>query len=59
MKQLVILIVLGLTLVGCSDDKTDKVEQHVWQEQTDMIDKAKDVEGMVLDSANKQREMLE
>jgi len=48
-------------MTACSDsDKTQKVEQdHVWKEQTDMINKAKDVEQLLKDSAAIQQQNID
>jgi len=56
-KVLALLFTL-LSLAACSDE-TQKVEDHVWEEQTDMIDKAKDVEALINDAALQQRELIE
>jgi len=56
-KVLALLFTL-LSLAACSDE-TQKVEDHVWKEQTDMIDKAKDVEVLINDAALQQRELIE
>ena len=47
-----------LCIVACSDE-TQKSEDNVWKEQTDMIDKAKDVEILINDAAIQQRELIE
>jgi hypothetical protein len=44
--------------MGCSDEQ-NKVEEHVWKEQTDMIDKAKNVEQILNDAAQQQQELIE
>lgn len=59
MKHAIVIILFSLSLIACSDDKTDKVEQHVWQDQTDMIGKAKELEGLVLEQAEQQRHLIE
>lgn len=59
--------VLAGTLVllsGCSggNDASEPEEQagdHVWKSQTDMIDKARDVEGTVLDQGLQQRQTID
>jgi len=44
---------------ACSDDSVDKVQQdHVWKEQTDMIDKAKNVENLLQDAAALQQQKI-
>ncbi len=59
MLKVLMLMCLMLMLSACSDDKTDKVEHHVWQEQTDMIGKAQDVRGVVIEQATEQRKLIE
>jgi len=55
----IFLIVLPiLFIIGCSDEQ-DKVEEHVWKEQTDMIDKAKDVEQTLNNAALQQQKLIE
>jgi len=48
-------------MVACSEsDKPQKVEQdHVWKGQTDMIDKAKNVEKMMQDAAALQQQKID
>ena len=59
MKLAVALIFL-LGLAGCSGDEGSGAKgDHVWKEQTDTINKAKQVEGMVMDAAKAQREAVE
>jgi len=59
--KILLLLVLAVFITACSDsDKPQKVEQdHVWKEQTDMIDKAKDVEQMLKDSAALQQQRID
>lgn len=59
MIRVVTLMCLMFIIAACSDDKTDKVEQHVWQQQTDMISKAQDVRGVVVEQATEQRKLIE
>ena len=47
-----------LFTIGCSDEQ-DKVEEHVWKEQTEMLDKAKGVEALLRDSALEQQQRIE
>jgi len=55
------LVILCMFVVACSDsDKPQKVEQdHIWKEQTDMIDKAKGVEQLLNDAASQQRQLID
>lgn len=46
-------------IAACSDDQNDKVQKdHVWKQQTDMIDKAKGVESMLNDAAALQQQKI-
>ncbi len=58
MIKLIILVVPILFIMGCSDEQ-NKVEEHVWKGQTEMIDKAKDVEQMLNDAALQQQKLIE
>lgn len=55
MKILTILS-LALCLLACSGDEdpanSGKVDEHVWKSQTDMIDKARNIEGLLQDTAS-------
>lgn len=54
-----ILVYLGLAILitGCSDDGQDK--GHVWQEQTDSIQKAEDVNELMMETDRQRREAIE
>ncbi len=54
----VFLISMIIFLTACSEDKETSGE-HVWTEQTDTINKAKQVEAMIMDSAEKQKKAIE
>ena len=43
---------------GDSNDVESK-KDHVWKEQTDTIDKAKEVEGVIMESVDSTRNMIE
>ncbi|MFW5446536.1 MAG: hypothetical protein ACKE8G_00225 [Methylophagaceae bacterium] len=58
MIKLTALVVPILFIMGCSDEQ-NKVEEHVWKDQTEMIDKAKDVEQMLNDAALQQQKLIE
>ncbi|OUR64630.1 hypothetical protein A9Q79_04835 [Methylophaga sp. 42_25_T18] len=55
----VLFLFFTLLFIAACSDETQKVEDHVWKEQTDMIDKAKDVELLINDAALQQRELIE
>ena len=54
--SLVFVVVSVLVCPGCGDQKEDG---HVWQEQTDMLDKASGVEDMLLESNRQQRKQID
>lgn len=49
------------TLSGCGDSPQteSKPQDHVWKAQTDSLDKAKAVEGMLQDAAQQQRQKID
>jgi len=61
MYKCILIVTLSCLMVACSEsDKPQKVEQdHVWKGQTDMIDKAKNVEKMMQDAAALQQQKID
>jgi hypothetical protein len=59
MKIIFILFTLLLLAFGCSDDDSQKKKANVWKEQTDTMNKAKAVEGVLQDSADAERKKIE
>ncbi len=61
--QIFLSLIVCFLIYGCSDDKsnsdTEIKKDHVWKEQTDTINKAKQVEGMMLDSVDATRQAIE
>lgn len=58
----ILFLVSCLMVSACSDESNSsaKVEKdHVWKEQTDTINKAKEVEGMMMDAAENTRKTIE
>ncbi|MGH8121104.1 MAG: hypothetical protein ACRESK_10870 [Gammaproteobacteria bacterium] len=53
------LMMAFMILTGCSGDDTDTEKSHVWKEQTDTMDKARAVEGMLQESADAERKKIE
>jgi uncharacterized protein YcfL len=58
MNKILVLMLPLLLLIACSDDE-NKVNEHVWKEQTKMLDKAKGVEALLRDSALEQQQRIE
>jgi hypothetical protein len=59
MFRVLIISLLVFMIAACSDDQIDKVQKdHVWKQQTDMIDKAKGVESMLNDAAALQQQKI-
>jgi uncharacterized protein YcfL len=57
MRYLLLLLLTSfLFVVGCSDNK---VEDHVLKEKTDTIEKAKEVEQLILDTAQQQQQNID
>lgn len=66
MKTLAGLVTVGALFLfsGCGDnqDRNSKEQvrkDHVWKDQVEMLDKAKELEDMALDSAEKRRKQIE
>jgi uncharacterized protein YceK len=58
MKYAVLLLVL---LAGCGGEQTPDAGKrgHVWQEQINTMDKARDVDTLLQDSASAQRQAID
>lgn len=64
MTKTIILSAVLLLASACSDDGNDTTEEklsgdHVWKEQTQTIDKAKAVEGMLEDITAEQKKIID
>lgn len=60
MKQICAVLVLTLVALGaCSGEDSEAEKTHVWKEQTDTMDKARAVEGMLQDAADAERKKIE
>jgi hypothetical protein len=55
MKKAWVLILVMVFVAACSDDNKVAEGEHVWKEQTEMIDKAKDIVQLINDAAQQQR----
>ena len=53
-----LVVCLGLFLGGCSSEDNE-VTEHVWKDQVETIDKAREVEGMIQDAAGRQQKAAE
>lgn len=62
MKQLMFSFIL-LVLMACSSESDSESKggnnEHVWKTQTDSLDKAAEVEGIILNSAEQTRNAIE
>ena len=62
MRELTIFIFITLFMfAGCSDDKGTESKNsgdHVWKEQTQVIDKARDAEKLLEDATEQQRKII-
>jgi len=57
MRYLLLSLLTTLLFIsGCSDNK---VEEHVWKEKTDTIDKAKEVEQLIMDTSKVQQQNMD
>ena len=61
MIKIICIMLLMLFISACDDSDTPKKigKDHVWKEQTDMIDRAKTVEQLVNDSATQQKQAID
>lgn len=63
-KKIIILSAVLLLVSACSDDDKATSENkesgdHVWKEQTQVLDKAKEVEGLLKDVSDQQRKIID
>jgi hypothetical protein len=61
MIKMICIIVITLFTTACSDsDLPQKMEQdHIWKQQTDMINKAKGVEQLLNNAAIEQQQSID
>lgn len=52
------LVALGLVLGGCSSEDNE-VEEHVWKDQVESIDRAREVEDIIQGAAEKHKKAVE
>ncbi len=57
-KKIIVLSAVLLLVSACSDDDRESGD-HVWKEQTQVLDKAKEVDGLLKDVADKQRKIID
>jgi len=53
----VVLMILFTT--ACSDEQQQVEGNHVWKEQTEMIDKARDIESLINDAAQQKQQEID
>jgi hypothetical protein len=57
-KKVIFLSATLLLVSACSDDDRESGD-HVWKEQTQVLDKAKEVDGLLKDVADQQRKIID
>ncbi len=59
MKTVLITCLMAIVLIGCShpDEESRSRKDHLWQQQTDALEQARDV-GARADAENRRRERL-
>lgn len=55
--RLILTISLVLMIAACSDDRQE--QGHVWHEQTEAIQKAEDVNKLIMETEQKHREAID
>lgn len=53
------IVLMMLFLAACSDEQQQVEGNHVWKEQTDMIDKAHDIESLINDAAQQKQQEID
>jgi len=61
MIKIICIMLVMLFISACDDSDAPKEigKDHIWKEQTDMIDKAKTVEQLVNDAAIEQKQLID
>ena len=59
-----LIAALALASGGCSSGDREEGQakaepKHVWKDQTDMLDRARDLEGQILDQAQRRQEEID
>lgn len=57
--KLCLLITGACLIAACTEDSNEKSGGHVWQEQTDTIERAKQVEAEMLNATDAAREAID
>ncbi len=57
-KKVIFLSATLLLVSACSDDDRESGD-HVWKEQTQVLDKAKEVDGLLKDVNDQQRKIID
>lgn len=56
--RLALVLAAGIHLGACSSEDNE-VTEHVWKDQVEAIDKAREVEGVIQDAATTQKKAAE
>ena len=57
-RKIIFLSAVLLLASACSDDDKESGD-HVWKEQTQVLDKAKEVDGLLKDVEDQQRKIID
>ncbi len=56
---LIVVLLNTLLISACSDNEDAPEKDHVWKEQTETLDKAKEIEAIIQNSADQQKQQIE
>jgi len=61
MRQMNRSLIIGMLLLAsaCTSGDDNKIEDHVWKQQTDTIDRAHEAAQLLEDTANKKRKQID
>lgn len=58
MRYLYVVLMILVT-AACSDEQQQVEGDHVWKEQTDMIEKAYNIEPLISDAAKQRQQLID